>query len=98
MNKNAELLKVIEPKLLSDFCGYNEEAQAFDIVLATKEIIEAKEQECEELKKQLTKYKQALDEIESYCNEQNLKYDTTACAILDIIDKIKEGGGNEKHN
>lgn len=37
------------------------------------------------------KYKQVLDDIESYCNEQNLKYDTTACASLDIIDKAKDG-------
>ena len=47
MNKlYSELLKIIEPRLLGDFCGYNEEAQAFDIVLATKQIIEAKEQKC----------------------------------------------------
>ena len=46
-----ELEKIIEPRLLDDYCGYNEETQGFDIVLATKEIIEAKEQECEELKK-----------------------------------------------
>lgn len=37
------------------------------------------------------KYKQALDKIEEYCKEQNLKYDTTACIILDIISKAKEG-------
>lgn len=48
-----ELEKIITPRLLDDFCGYNEETQGFDIVLATKEIIEAKEQECEELKKVL---------------------------------------------
>lgn len=42
-----------------------------------------KEQECE-------RYKKALNEIEQHCNEQNLKYDTTACEILTIIDKAKE--------
>ena len=45
-----ELEKVIEPKLLDDFCGYNEETQSFDLVLAIKQIIQAKEQKCEDLK------------------------------------------------
>ena len=44
---------------------------------------EYKKQECE-------KYEQTLNEIEQHCNEQNLKYDTTACEILDIINKAKE--------
>lgn len=35
------------------------------------------------------KYLQALSEIEEYCNEQNLKYDLTACEILSIIEKVK---------
>ena len=62
-----------------------------------------KEQECEELKeyaqaqknlrktcyKEFLKKHKALEEIENYCYEQNLKYDTTACMILDIIDKAK---------
>ena len=34
-----ELLKVVEP-YLSDFTGYNEEEQAFDIVQAVKELLE----------------------------------------------------------
>lgn len=37
-------------------------------------------------------YKQALEKIEEYCTEQNLKYDNTACDILDIISKAKENG------
>lgn len=36
------------------------------------------------------KYKQVLNEIEQHCNEQNLKYDTTACEILNIINKAKD--------
>lgn len=36
------------------------------------------------------KYKQVVDEIEKFCEEQNLKYDVTACDILNIIDKAKE--------
>lgn len=39
------------------------------------------------------RYEKALEEIEEYCNNQNLKFDTTACEILDIINKAK-GGGN----
>ena len=34
-----ELLKVVEP-YLSDFTGYDEKEQAFDIVLAVKELLE----------------------------------------------------------
>lgn len=120
-----ELEKKIEPRLLDDFCGYNEETQSFDIVLATKEIIEAKEQECEELKKQLEqqealtetyktcyrakhndvkdeliRLKQALDEIEKCCKQTCRLRCTNDClgtrkhcgygAILDIINKAKE--------
>ena len=77
-----DLEEFIQPRLLGDFCGYNEEQQGFNIVLAIKEIIEAKEQECE-------KYKQALDEIKEYCKEQNLKYDVTACYILGTIHELK---------
>lgn len=48
-----ELEEIIEPRLLDDFCGYNEEAQGFDLALAIKQIIETKEQECEELKNKI---------------------------------------------
>lgn len=34
-------------------------------------------------------FRKALDEIEEYCNEQNLKYDLTACEILSIIEEVK---------
>lgn len=36
------------------------------------------------------KYKQALDEIEKYCKECNLKFDYTACDILGFINKLKD--------
>lgn len=66
-----------------------------------------KTQECEALKsesftmnsliieqeEEIDRYCKALEEIEEYCKEQNLKYDTTACIILDIINKVKD-----KHN
>ena len=35
-------------------------------------------------------YFKTLEEIEECCKEQNLKYDTTACMILDIINKVKD--------
>lgn len=41
-------------------------------------------------KTELSKYKQALDEIENYCKECNLKADSTACEVLDIIHKAKD--------
>lgn len=34
------------------------------------------------------KYKQALEEIRSYCDEQNLKADYTACYITNRIDEV----------
>lgn len=40
--------------------------------------------------KESNKYKQALDEIEKYCKECNLKADFTACDILGFINKLKE--------
>lgn len=36
----------------------------------------------------MEKYKQALEEVEKYCNECNLKADYTACEILTIIDEV----------
>lgn len=51
-NLYLDLEKFIKPRLLDDFCGYDEESQSFNIVLAVKQIIEAKEQECEIFKKQ----------------------------------------------
>lgn len=34
-----KLYQLVEPRLLGDFCGYDEEEQAFDIVQAVKEIL-----------------------------------------------------------
>ena len=100
-----ELEKVIKPRLLGDFCGYNEEIQGFDIVLATKEIIEAKEQECEAQRRKIDyyikkttqlldgidNYKQAIDEIEKYLDAQQQYLDGEDYHnLLDIINKAKE--------
>jgi hypothetical protein len=66
-----------------------------------KQLIRLQEED-EELKKQLEfsrthksvldaeriKYKQALEEIRSYCDEQNLKADYTACFITNRIDEV----------
>lgn len=35
-------------------------------------------------------YKKAIKDIETICVEQNLKYDTTACEVLDVIEKLCE--------
>ena len=48
-----------------------------------KDKLYAKEQEC-------SKYKKAIEDIENICVEQNLKYDTIACEILDVIEKMCE--------
>lgn len=52
-NLYLDLEEFIQPRLLDDFCGYDEEQQGFNIVLAVKQIIEAKEQECAALYKKL---------------------------------------------
>ena len=67
-----ELEKIITPRLLDDFCGYNEETQSFDIVLATKEIIEAKEQEYEELRQYHNKCcKENAEKLEQWLEKYN---------------------------
>jgi hypothetical protein len=38
--------------------------------------------------KQANNYKQALQEIREYCEEQNLKADYTACEIIDKINSV----------
>lgn len=40
--------------------------------------------------KELDQYKQALDIIEEYCMQCNLRWDFTAQIVLDIINKTKE--------
>ena len=45
---------------------------------------------CYKLEEQLKHYKKALEDIEVICVEQNLKHDTTACEILDVIEKMCE--------
>ena len=56
-----------------------------------KEKFTSKLEDIIEQNKQNERYKQALDDIEEYCREQNLKADWTACEILDIIKKTKDG-------
>ena len=50
-----------------------------------------KDIEVNSLKDDVIFYLKLIKKIEIYCDEQNLKYDTTACEILDIINKAKEG-------
>lgn len=40
------------------------------------------------LDKKLQLYKKAIEDIEVICAEQNLKFDTTACEVLDVIEKL----------
>lgn len=64
-NLYLDLEEFITPRLLDDFCSYDEETQSFNIVLAVKQIIEAKEQENEKLKDK----NQHL--INTYCHFKN---------------------------
>lgn len=38
-----DLLEIVEPRMITDFTGYNEDSNSFDIVLAVKEIFESYE-------------------------------------------------------
>lgn len=78
-----ELKEIIEPRLLDDFCGYNEETQGFDLFLATKQIIQAKEQECEELYNE--KMKLIDKSIEQKCKIRELIDEN---AIKEVVYKI----------
>lgn len=48
------------------------------------------------LDKKLQKYKKAIENIEVICVEQNLKHDTTAREVLDVIEKLFEDINNDK--
>ena len=48
-----------------------------------------KDIEINSLKDDVIFYLKLIKKIEIYCDEQNLKYDTTACEILNIINKAK---------
>ena len=50
-----------------------------------------KDIEVNSLKDDVIFYLKLIKKIEIYCDEQNLKYDTTACEILNIINKAKDG-------
>ncbi len=76
-----DLFELVEPRMLGDFCGYDEEKQAFNIIKALKEILETKELECEKLRadwydtnEQLKDYKAHYERIVEQHNkivEQN---------------------------
>lgn len=54
MTKNnklyEDLLELVKPRMLNDFCGYDEEGQGFNIVKVLKEILEETELEREKLR------------------------------------------------
>lgn len=88
-NLYLDLEKFIKPRLLDDFCGYDEESQSFNIVLAIKQIIEAKEQKCEELKKQLDKYLNQEEEDIRQLNNDN-KLDDILLVMEKVNDKMEK--------
>lgn len=50
-----------------------------------------KDIEVNSLKDDILFYLKLIKKIETYCNQQKLKYDTTACEVLNIINKAKDG-------
>ena len=85
-----------------EYSGFGN-SEACSIVTALLKQLTCKTQECEELKdyakrqenqgetyyKEFLKKAKGLEEIEKYCNNQKLKFDTTAYEILDIINQAK---------
>lgn len=76
-------------QMVADYQYYSQELKTL------RDIISNKEKRNAVLFLEVGRYRKALDEIEEYCEEQNLKYDTTACMILDIINKAKGEITNE---
>ena len=64
-------------------CYYKQLKRAEDQIVDLNKMVQTKEQEC-------SKYKKAIEDIENICVVQNLKYDTIACEILDVIEKMCE--------
>lgn len=60
-----DLLEVVEP-YLSDFIGYDEKEQCFNIVLAVKELLGQLEQESENLKEELATERLYSSQIEEF--------------------------------
>lgn len=78
----------------------SDEEPMWSDVFALQDKLKYLQEENETLKKKLqysttweyfnkaNRYKQALEEIRSYCEEQNLKADYTACFITNRIDEV----------
>ena len=79
--EKIELINQME----ADYQYYTQELKTL------RDIISNKEKRNAALYLTSGRYRKALEEIEDYCNQQNLKYDTTACEILNIISKAKDG-------
>ena len=48
------------------------------------------------LDRKLQLYKKAIEDIEVICAEQNLKFDNTACEVMDVIEKLFEDINNAR--
>lgn len=87
-----ELFKLVESRILGDFCGYDEEKQEFDIILALKEILETKEQECEKLKEKVEKQQEFIDSTRTtgICEICTAKCITKNTQYRIALDKIED--------
>jgi len=84
-----ELLKIVEPRM-SDFTGYNEETNSFDIVLAVKEIIEDLEDSLERQDSVKT-YQEKIEKIKEFINDYGAMQSDADCGLPIGILQIIEG-------
>ena len=79
-------------ELKKQVCGLRPELKSMIDKICCKYNVEAKNyhEKIIEIINNLDKYKQALDIIEEYCMQCNLRWDFTAQIVLNIINKTRE--------
>lgn len=73
----------LKSQIDADYEDYSQELKTL------RNIIENKEKRNARLFVISNNYRKALEEIKQYCKEQDLKYNTTACEILNLVSKAK---------
>lgn len=86
----TDLLEIVEP-YLSDFTGYDENEQAFNIVLAVKELLSEFSIENDKLKSCLQEIKEIAMGIMDDDIEESSAY-SDARRIIDLINKAESEG------
>lgn len=88
---NGCSLKQQLDQLKSENETYEKMFEDKDVRIALTDVKTGEREVWRKLGNKAQRYEKALNEIEQHCNEQNLKYDTIACEILNIISKAKDG-------